>query len=754
MMKERAILNICPEEEFFGREKEIDQICSRALSEGPVSSIYLCGGRKTGKTEILKRVYHRLFWSQDKVVPFYYSVRANYTDPSGFAEDYLTSFVRQYLAFLKKDPLLAVERLPLSRLERMAAEEDVAGLTRLLAFHREGCSDRNHDVVLKNAISAPHLISLYYQPYYQTRVFVILDDFHLIYENQFLDGKTGALNEYPELLRSQLAPHLITGNNPAMPGYLFEGVDLNLFEVTGLDNEKAVQMLEGLCRSHSIKYDEDVLSYAAMQLDGNPFYIRSLIRASQKMRAGLASLKEFMDVYSYEVMKGGIAYHLSSLLSSMPDGKDRMARLRVLRTGLGLDRGISPEDLAERSGVGRDDLQNLLKGMHSLGLTDTGSGMVKWAGDKVLTDFVDAVYGIEVKGMPPSQVRTELIKKGLKNGFRLQSAHARVNIIDDLKEAMERFNGHKVPRVIFQNHDFISRYGSAGSEIAWTDEEETVSLPQIIGCYEGQRNDPGPYLLQAQGFYGGRYEEQYESVWVAGVKDSSEAVTADDVEEFIARCNSLKEKVRSANTVRWLIGRGGFDTDSSKILAGEGIYFSDYNQFRLLQRLMESSDGRKSFTGLMPLREFELLIPMAEDAELVAAGALEEVARKAGFDDDTVSQVKMAVIEACINAFEHSRVKDGKVSIKIFVERDRMVVYVQNEGRVFDVSVVPRPDIDTKINSPDKRGWGIELMKGLMDEVSFENVEGGTKLVMVKYIKERQEEAASVRGLKVVQNAS
>ena len=462
-------------------------------------------------------------------------------------------------------------------------------------------------------------------------------------------------------------------------------------------------------------------------------------------------------------MKGGIACYLSSLISSISDGNDRTARLKILRTCIAAEKGITLERLAERSGVGRDDLHKLLKGMHILGMVYTDSGMVQWAGEKVLADFADTVYSIEIKGFSTSQVRTEIVTKRLKDGFRLQFAQVRVEIKEELTELLERFDGQKVSRVLFQNHDFRSRYdkSDAGADFIWTDDEEepialsskndvgtafiwpdeedTLTLPQVVGCFERQGGKgSGLYILEAQGFYDGRYEDGYESVWMTGVKDLPEAITAIDVAEFASICNSLMEKNKAVGMVKWLIGRGGFSADSLEVMEDKGIFSSDYTQFRLLQRLLEDKNGHKTISSLMPLKEFELVIPMAEDAELVAARALEEVAKKAGFDEDTVSQIKMATIEACINAFEHSRVKDGKVSIKVFVERDRLVICVQNEGKVFDISAVARPDIDHRIKSPDKRGRGIELMKGLMDEISFENVNGGTKLVMVKYIKTAQ----------------
>jgi len=37
--------------------------------------------------------------------------------------------------------------------------------------------------------------------------------------------------------------------------------------------------------------------------------------------------------------------------------------------------------------------------------------------------------------------------------------------------------------------------------------------------------------------------------------------------------------------------------------------------------------------------------------------------------------------------------------------------------------------------SDGRRGWGVDLIRGLMDEVRIESVDDGTRIVMSKYIR-------------------
>ena len=52
---------------------------------------------------------------------------------------------------------------------------------------------------------------------------------------------------------------------------------------------------------------------------------------------------------------------------------------------------------------------------------------------------------------------------------------------------------------------------------------------------------------------------------------------------------------------------------------------------------------------------------------------------------------------------------------------------------LFDASKIKIPEIDDKINTNErKRGWGIMLIKELMDSVDFESSAKGTTLTMTK----------------------
>ncbi|MDG1762816.1 MAG: ATP-binding protein [Flavobacteriaceae bacterium] len=128
----------------------------------------------------------------------------------------------------------------------------------------------------------------------------------------------------------------------------------------------------------------------------------------------------------------------------------------------------------------------------------------------------------------------------------------------------------------------------------------------------------------------------------------------------------------------------------------------------------------------------ELKLPVLKNMELVATQTSEVVSKHIGLSDDKSAEISMALIEACINAFEHSETK-LEIYIHFMISDDELTIKVIDKGKGFDASKIKIPEIDNKINTSErKRGWGIMLIKELMDSVDFESNDKGTTLTMVK----------------------
>ncbi|HEY6148555.1 MAG TPA: ATP-binding protein [Thermoanaerobaculia bacterium] len=141
--------------------------------------------------------------------------------------------------------------------------------------------------------------------------------------------------------------------------------------------------------------------------------------------------------------------------------------------------------------------------------------------------------------------------------------------------------------------------------------------------------------------------------------------------------------------------------------------------------------------GFSP-REVSLTIPVASDMEIVATAQVAALGEYIDMPHDKIDEIKLALVEACINAFEHANTRDDRVHLTFRVGRDEdgpdfLEVEVFDQGRGFDHSIVEVPTPEKTFTGGKKRGWGLQIMRSLMDSVAITSGEWGTKILMRKY---------------------
>ena len=135
-------------------------------------------------------------------------------------------------------------------------------------------------------------------------------------------------------------------------------------------------------------------------------------------------------------------------------------------------------------------------------------------------------------------------------------------------------------------------------------------------------------------------------------------------------------------------------------------------------------------------KKLELHIPNAFGYEKVAMNFAATAAKDMGLAEERIEDLKTAVSEACLNAIEHGNKMDAsmKVGVVLNVEELNLQVTVQDVGD--EIGPVETPNIEDKIEGKsNRRGWGIFLIKNLVDEVKFESApEGGNLVRMIIHL--------------------
>lgn len=131
-------------------------------------------------------------------------------------------------------------------------------------------------------------------------------------------------------------------------------------------------------------------------------------------------------------------------------------------------------------------------------------------------------------------------------------------------------------------------------------------------------------------------------------------------------------------------------------------------------------------------KEVILIIPMYPNMELAAAHTASILAELMDFEEDCIDEIRIAIIETCINSFEHSHSKDQKVYIKFLMKEDEFELRIKDYGVGFNLQKVEEPDVENALKGKQKRGWGLKIIRSLMDEVKVDSSEKGTTITMIK----------------------
>jgi serine/threonine-protein kinase RsbW len=141
----------------------------------------------------------------------------------------------------------------------------------------------------------------------------------------------------------------------------------------------------------------------------------------------------------------------------------------------------------------------------------------------------------------------------------------------------------------------------------------------------------------------------------------------------------------------------------------------------------------------------ELHLPSRLGWERVAMDVAASVAHRMGFPADRVDDIKTAVSEATTNAIEHGNHQDTsqKVVLVLVPEGERLEISVADHSpSPFPVTHVARrharmdaPDLAAKLQpGANTRGWGMFLIRSLVDEVEFTSTGEGNHVRMVLHL--------------------
>lgn len=131
-----------------------------------------------------------------------------------------------------------------------------------------------------------------------------------------------------------------------------------------------------------------------------------------------------------------------------------------------------------------------------------------------------------------------------------------------------------------------------------------------------------------------------------------------------------------------------------------------------------------------PPKTVRITIPSVLGFEKLVVKAVSEIAGGAGIGPDRVEDLSTAVGEVCINAIEHGNrgLNEAAVVVTVSCLADGLSIEVRDFGRrEFRADAgMEKPSLDDRIEGKaGARGWGLYLIRQLVDELEFLRKPGG-----------------------------
>ena len=126
------------------------------------------------------------------------------------------------------------------------------------------------------------------------------------------------------------------------------------------------------------------------------------------------------------------------------------------------------------------------------------------------------------------------------------------------------------------------------------------------------------------------------------------------------------------------------------------------------------------------------------DSTLETVNSAEEaagrMATEAGFADEDVMKISMAVREAAVNAVLHGNAYDPGKKVTLDFERTPrdLVITIRDQGKGLDLKSIPDPLAPENLLKTS--GRGIFIIRSFMDEVEINPSQAGTEIKLIKHV--------------------
>ena len=744
----RRILGRVTPDLFVGRGAAMEEIERLAPHTSGQRGLLVLAAPGAGATELLRQAYDRLFRQHGTASPVYFQWSSHDRTASAAARRFLHTFLAQLVAHRRADPSYVNAPPPLRDLIDLADPADYEWIERLVDAFEHARDRADERALIHLCLSAPQLAASR-----GARALVMFDDVHA---TERLAGEVNLGIEIAQVAVNAEVPYVLAGLRRGLLDTLNGGNSPQRFDSFGtvnLDNlsdADARTLVERLAYSRHVALNDETRDLTVQQFGGNPFYISTFLQSARRVGVSLTSFLECQKLYVDELLGGRVNRRFNNVLEEVaPALTTRRALIRVLHDSAVNAGGKSPaEAWRRRLELEPEQLYPLMNALHTQELASFNATFMEMSANPVWRDYLRASYRLQVAAEPRALVVADTLVETLKRAPQSMARHYRRATALGLRELLARFDAQRVPASLLHYDRFSRVYrGAEPDETAAGLDAETdlVRLPQIVHAASCEAFHPSirqvcdeERCAVAHGFDAAPYTDANEIIWLAaeieGKMEIGRALTevwCDRLAQVAGACGFKRARL-------WLVSPEGFTPEACELLNEREAFGSSRQQLELLTERLSPEQAAAESAQHQPTDEFEMVIPMGGDTELIAANTVEQIARRLNFQPEAINQIKTALVEACINASEHSLSPDRKIYQRFRVESDKLTVTVSSRGVRLPAAASANghnSDDAGPDDSKGRRGWGLKLIRTLMDEVEFERVDDGTRLRMTKYLR-------------------
>lgn len=744
-----------PEEEYFERRRETEALAALfgRVSRGQSVGGLIEGLRGVGKTDLIGRAIRLHMTAEPETVTVYYSLQPYSLDLFDLTRSFYNTFVRQYLYSRRgeeADLQRCIDAWHSGAPQCTACGEPV--LREICEAVGRAYSQRDSTNVLSLLVNMPH----YLAELQGIRCQVIIDQARYLLQVVHEGNSVPLLRHLLPNLESPTAPLFLVDSTVAlrtMLGDQLANERMSQFEVRRLETFESMAMLQTLSERLGVEMSVRLAETMVQQLGGLPLYLHSIVRRAHLSGQSLNSTERFGEVYAQEIRDGTVHWYWRAQFSAQfPNAVDRHRAVELCSyLSLLYPQRVNLARLSQRLDVEPSQLKGMIARLQLMGVLDRSFGTVGLTNDPVLRDLVTVLAWGESSSTSDAELLRRLAARRIRGASAKRSDEITAEFIGRLERLLESFRGQYLPAEWFRYHeDYSSSWTGAEGVRKWLGSSDTlVRLPFLtaistadVGPITEMSTDHRPVVLSGTGYHDKNLTPGNETLWLVIVWPTADPIDAALVHESMRIRARAAERTGRKVRNTWLIGKATFTREARQLCSRLQLFTGNMDMVDYIfdQMFAKDSPWRNRKTAPTPKPEMivtppakegeeagpevhEISLPAANYPERIATETLEEIARSAGFSIARIGQIKMAVLEAVINAAESSQEPTDKINIRYEVHADRLEVFVRSR-------VTPQQAQPTGNGQAPLAGWGLRMIYTLADEVTIRPFDDGTEIQM------------------------